>query len=63
MNVTCAMCGYKSIIILTHQWNAHGHKAPEVWLCDQCEKKICDDSFKAYQKTISTNSPTKEPTS
>ena len=49
MNVTCAMCGYESIVMLTHQWNAHGHKAPEVWLCDVCEKKIRDESFKVYQ--------------
>ena len=35
--VVCAMCGYVGYVKIRHIWEAHGHKWPQVWICDDCK--------------------------
>ena len=34
--VVCAMCGYVGFVKIRHVWDAHGHKWPDIFICDIC---------------------------
>ena len=36
--VKCVMCGYQGFIPPYSAWDNHGHKYPEVWICDECKE-------------------------
>ena len=38
--VKCAICGYIGYVTEYQAWTAHGHKWPEIFICDDCEKEF-----------------------
>ena len=37
-SVVCVICKYQGFVYPYVAWDNHGHKYPEVWICDECKE-------------------------